>query len=137
MLALLGLLFFFTSAAQGTPPEQSQNSCVTCHLQAGGDLAVPVEKVQNDVHGKHGLSCVSCHGGDTSDMDMDHSMDPRKGFIKPTTRQVAAFCGKCHSNADTMKRFNPSLRVDQETLYLTSVHGKRVAEGDEQPATCI
>lgn len=137
MLPLFGFLLLLSGAAQGTPPEQSKNSCVSCHLEAGGDLAVPVAKVQNDVHGKHGLSCVSCHGGDATEMDMDRSMDPRKGFIKPTTRQVAAFCGKCHSNAETMKPFNPSLRVDQESLYLTSVHGKRIAEGDEKPATCI
>src|ERR1019366_918341 len=51
--------------------------------------------------------------------------------------QVQGFCGKCHSNAETMKRFNPSLRVDQESEFATSVHGKRIAEGDTKPATCI
>jgi hypothetical protein len=137
MLALAALLFLFTGAPQGTPAEPVKNSCISCHLDVGGDLAVPVEKVQNDVHGKHGLSCVNCHGGDATTMDMDRAMDPRKGFIKPSRRQVAAFCGKCHSNAETMKQFNPSLRVDQASLYLTSVHGKKVAEGDEKPATCI
>jgi len=36
-----------------------------------------------------------------------------------------------------MKTFNPSLRVDQELEYRTSVHSKRIAEGDPKPATCI
>ena len=36
-----------------------------------------------------------------------------------------------------MKRFNPSLRVDQEREYYTSVHGKLLKEGVTQVATCI
>jgi hypothetical protein len=70
-------------------------------------------------------------------MDMDRAMDPRKAFVRPTPRQVAAFCGKCHSNPELMKPYNPSLRVDQESEYVTSVHGKRIAQGDDKPATCI
>jgi predicted CXXCH cytochrome family protein len=36
-----------------------------------------------------------------------------------------------------MKKFNPSLRVDQEVEYFTSVHGKLVKRGETKPATCI
>ena len=36
-----------------------------------------------------------------------------------------------------MKTYNPALRVDQEAEYRTSVHSKRIAEGDPRPATCI
>jgi predicted CXXCH cytochrome family protein len=36
-----------------------------------------------------------------------------------------------------MKRFNPSLRVDQEREYYTSVHGKLLKAGEERVATCI
>ena len=37
-----------------------------------------------------------------------------------------------------MKKFNPSLRVDQEREYYTSVHGKLLKEkGDTRVATCI
>jgi predicted CXXCH cytochrome family protein len=37
-----------------------------------------------------------------------------------------------------MKRFNPSLRVDQEREYYTSVHGKLLKEkGETRVATCI
>jgi len=139
MLALLGLLLFVGPAGTHSAAlqQQPQNSCVSCHLEAGGELADPVEKVKNDVHGTHGLTCVSCHGGDANEADMERAMDRRKGFMKPSPKHIAAFCGKCHSNAEMMKRFNPSLRVDQETEYVTSVHGKRVAQGDEKPATCV
>jgi len=116
----------------------AQNSCVKCHADIGDDLAAPIAQVQSDVHGLKGLSCASCHGGDPTDDDHDRSMDPRKGFVgTPAPRQVQSFCGKCHSNAEIMKRYNPALRVDQETEYVTSVHGKKIAQGDQKAATCI
>src|SRR5689334_22691535 len=84
----------------------AQNSCVKCHFELGDELAVPVGLVQNDVHGRRGFSCIDCHGGDPKDDDLDRSMDPKKGFVgKPTPRQVQSFCGKCHSNAEFMKRY--------------------------------
>jgi hypothetical protein len=36
-----------------------------------------------------------------------------------------------------MKKFNPSLRVDQVQEYFTSVHGKRLQGGDLKVATCV
>jgi predicted CXXCH cytochrome family protein len=36
-----------------------------------------------------------------------------------------------------MKQFNPGLPVDQYDKYLTSVHGKRNAQGDTKVATCV
>jgi predicted CXXCH cytochrome family protein len=36
-----------------------------------------------------------------------------------------------------MKKFNPSLRVDQEREYYTSMHGKLLHAGETRAATCI
>jgi predicted CXXCH cytochrome family protein len=122
--------------AQAAPA--AQNSCVKCHAESRPELAAPVSLVGSDAHGKMGLSCASCHGGDPSDDDEHRSMDPQKGFVgKPSPARVQSFCGKCHSNAELMKRYNPTMRVDQEAEYATSVHGKKVAQGDPKPATCI
>jgi predicted CXXCH cytochrome family protein len=97
-----------------------------------------VQATQNDVHGSRGLSCVNCHGGDPTKTEKLLAMNPAEGFIgKPKPVSVAAFCGKCHSNAEFMRTFNPALRVDQEVEYRSSVHSRRVAEGDPKPATCI
>lgn len=61
-----------------------------------------------------------------------------KGYIgKPTVAQIPAFCGKCHSDPGLMKKFNPSLRVDQVQEYETSVHGKLLRTGDQNVATCV
>src|SRR6266540_7241295 len=37
--------------------------------------------------------------------------------------QSCGICGRCHSDAQFMKRYNPALRVDQVAEYATSVHG--------------
>jgi predicted CXXCH cytochrome family protein len=115
-----------------------KNSCLECHKEMGDQLAAPVMAMEDDVHGKRGLSCANCHGGDPTVDDPSQSMNPAKGFVaRPKPADVARFCGKCHSDAEFMKRFNPAQRVDQETEYSSSVHGKRVKQGDQKPATCI
>ena len=139
--AILGtLILAATMSAQAQTPSDgtTESTCVTCHLALGDDMAKPVELIRNDVHGRKGISCVDCHGGDPRESDLDRSMDVRRGFVgKPTPAQIPGFCGKCHSSAEFMKRFNPSLRVDQQAEYSTSVHGKRLAQGDTRVATCV
>jgi predicted CXXCH cytochrome family protein len=65
-------------------------------------------------------------------------MDPEKGYIGvPGRRLTPEVCGRCHSNAEFMRRYNPGLRVDQVAEYWTSEHGQRLAAtGDSSVATC-
>jgi predicted CXXCH cytochrome family protein len=103
-----------------------------------GALSEPVRLTKGDIHDARGLSCVDCHRGDASKDDMAAAMDRRKGFVgKPQPADIPALCGQCHSNAEFMKTFNPSLRVDQEREYSTSVHGKLLKSGDPKVATCV
>ncbi|MBI4589001.1 MAG: hypothetical protein HY725_09195 [Candidatus Rokubacteria bacterium] len=132
LLALLG----WPSAAAG---QQRVESCVTCHLETGDDrLADPVKRFGEDIHSAKGFGCVACHGGDAKEAGME-AMDPAKGYIgKPDRQQVQTVCGRCHSDARFMKRYNPALRVDQVTEYATSVHGRRLKElGDPKVAICV
>lgn len=117
---------------------QKKDSCVECHSQMEGELLEPVTHSKDDIHFSRGLSCSSCHGGDPTQDDPTSAMNKGKGFVgKPAPKDIPNFCGKCHSNADFMKKFNPSLRVDQQKEYLTSVHGKLLESGDQKVATCI
>jgi predicted CXXCH cytochrome family protein len=119
-------------AAQGAKP----NSCVDCHAELPDGLGAPVRAIGDDVHGKHGLSCADCHGGDPADPDMT-SMDPEKGFRgAPEKMDVPDFCGRCHSDPAYIRQFDPSLPTDQLERYRTSVHGKRLAAGDTNVASC-
>jgi hypothetical protein len=134
LLALGTVVVTSNAAAQ----ESEKSSCVSCHEILGGQLADPVTRFATDVHASKGLGCEDCHGGDAEDPGLE-AMDPAKGFLgRPGSLEIPQFCGRCHSSADFMKRYNPSLRVDQVTEYVTSVHGKRLTElADSNVATCI
>ena len=115
-----------------------EDTCATCHLALGIEsLTQPAELYKADVHAAKGFGCAACHGGDPTIMGLE-AMDRKKGYIaKPAPTQVVETCGKCHSDASFMRRYNPSLRVDQVAEYYTSVHGKRLKEQkDPKVATC-
>jgi hypothetical protein len=136
LLCLLAMMFLApprSIAAQG-----QSDSCATCHLALGVEkLTQPAELYKTDVHAAKGFGCAACHGGDPNIMGLE-AMDRKKGYIgKPGPSQVVEVCGKCHSDANFMRKYNPSLRVDQVTEYYTSVHGKRLKEQrDPKVATC-
>ena len=136
LLVLWITIFGFEEAQSAAPAEM--DSCGTCHLALGVEkLTKPAENFKSDIHAAKGFGCVSCHGGDPSIMGME-AMDKKKGYIgKPVGLQVIETCGKCHSDANFMRRYNPTLRVDQVAEYFTSVHGKRLKEQkDQKVATC-
>ncbi|MBI1745163.1 MAG: cytochrome c3 family protein [Acidobacteria bacterium] len=131
----IGALFWLLSSVYSQP--RGKDSCVECHQKMDGELQEPAKKITNDIHYLRGLSCYNCHGGDPSSDDMEVAMDPKKGYIgKPKPTDIPQLCGKCHSNADFMRDYNPSLRVDQLNEYGTSRHGKLLARGDTKVAVC-
>jgi predicted CXXCH cytochrome family protein len=135
LLAFLLLIVLANATAA-----QTKSSCIECHIKLEDTrLSAPAKLFDNDIHKSRGLSCNDCHGGDPTAETKEGAKDPRKGFLgKPKTLDIPAYCGKCHSDANLMKRFNPSLRVDQEREYYTSVHGKLLKEkGETRVATCI
>ena len=79
---------------------------------------------KEDVHATAGLTCAACHQG-----------APATYAALPRTA-IAPLCGKCHSDPAYIKGFDPQVRVDQYTQYLTSAHGKRMSGGETRVATC-
>jgi hypothetical protein len=125
-------------AAPRTASPAPKESCTTCHLEIGDErLASPVKAYAQDIHAAKGIGCAGCHGGDGTDDGMG-AMDPAKGYIGvPARAQLAQICGRCHSDARLMKRYNPALRVDQVAEYASSGHGRRLREsGDPKVAVC-
>ncbi len=111
------------------------NSCIECHEIMEDELAAPVEAFQLDIHQQFGLSCADCHGGNPAEEDIDLAKD--KSFIGiPERTRIPEFCASCHSDSSYMRRFNPSLRVDQEEIYWTSEHGQLLQKGDAKVAVC-
>ncbi len=122
------------SILSAAPPK---DSCISCHSQLPGNFGKPAKLFSEDIHHQQGLGCADCHGGDPNDASMN-AMSPAKGFHGvPSKAQIPTFCGRCHSDPNYMRKFNPSLRTDQMSEYFTSVHGKRLKQGDSKVAVCV
>ena len=116
---------------------QAQNTCLDCHGGLDPPLQVTEQQFSSDIHSKKGLTCASCHGGDPTKADMD-AMSKAAGFRGKILRsQIPELCGRCHSDAAFMRKYNPSLRTDQLSQYKTSMHGKLLAKGDTKVAVCV
>lgn len=134
VLAVLAILPLMSLPGAAQEPN---DSCVTCHSALETPAGEPAKLIAGDVHHQAGLGCADCHGGDPKDFSMD-AMSPAKGFRGvPKKSQVPDFCARCHSNPGYMRRYNPSIRTDQHSEYLTSVHGKRLKQGDTKVASCV
>jgi hypothetical protein len=119
------------------PASPAKNSCISCHTLLEDRSAEPAKLYPSDVHNEAGLTCADCHGGDPNDDSMN-AMSPAKGFRGvPKKTQIPQFCGSCHSNGSYMRRFKPGLRTDQLSQYWTSIHGKRLLQGDTKVAACV
>jgi predicted CXXCH cytochrome family protein len=136
LIAAMALLVPWRANAQPAP---AANTCLTCHATlADTRLAAPVKLFSGtDVHRERGFACADCHGGDPAAGDKARAHDAARGFKGAPRGQVQiAVCARCHSDADLMRRFAPKQRVDQAAEYATSVHGKQLAAGHGDVATC-
>jgi hypothetical protein len=112
----------------------ADDQCYVCHLE---EDMLPEGFDDGDVHVQHGLSCAGCHGGDPTSDDEDVAMSEAAGFVGvPTRRDIAEFCGRCHSSIDFMRRYQPRIPTDQVAQYYTSRHGQKLREGDTRVADC-
>jgi len=119
-------------AAQAMPVSED---CVNCHLGLSDErLVAPVRLFETDVHAEVGFGCLACHGSGG-----EGPPDPDAGFLSaPTRTEIAALCGRCHSDGAYMRQFDPNIRVDQEAEYWTSRHGILLRESnDSSVATCV
>jgi hypothetical protein len=115
-------------------PVAPNSECWKCHLEIEGDSG-PAHGFGEGIHAQEGFTCSDCHGGNPKATDMDAAHDKTwRGAPRPS--EVPSLCGRCHSNAAFMRNYNPRLPVDQEDKYATSVHGQRLAKGDENVAVC-
>lgn len=134
--AVLIALLLLASMAPMVVAQVTTDSCTSCHQNLEGRLAKPAEGMADDAHAKRGLRCASCHGGNPERTGMD-AHDRRAGYVgAPSAKDVPKFCARCHLNPEFMRRYNPRLPTDQYARFLTSVHGKRLAQGDTAVATC-
>ncbi|MFQ6057292.1 MAG: cytochrome c3 family protein [Anaerolineae bacterium] len=118
------------------PPGQGENACFYCHASLSGRNQVVAEEWAGSIHAVRGVGCADCHGGDPTAQEMAAAMSPQAGFIGvPRRADIPELCGSCHADAEKMRIYN--LPTDQLRQYRQeSVHGQRLAQGDENVATC-
>jgi len=135
---VLTALLALAPAAPRVARAAGADECLECHrMQDDKRLSAPTQHFTDDIHAQRGLTCASCHGGDPTKQDIE-AMDPDKGFIgKPKRSEIAALCAKCHADAAFMKRYNPQPYIFSVDEWRTSVHCKKISEGDTKVATCI
>ncbi len=121
--------------AQVINPLFKEDKCISCHQEIE---LMPQDFHENDIHLQEGLSCVGCHGGDPNTEDPEEAMDPNKGFVGiPSRRDIPKFCGKCHSDINFMRTYQPRIATDQVQQFYTSVHGIQLRKGDLKVAECV
>lgn len=136
VVILLFMLCISVSAQKKEMARQTgtDDRCYACHKEIEN---LPKDFSENDVHLHANLACSSCHGGDPKSDDQEIAMSPAKGFIGvPKKKDIPKFCGKCHSNIDFMRAYQPRIATDQVSQYYTSLHGQKLLTGDENVAEC-
>ena len=133
IVAILVLAYCIgTASAQGTKRE---DHCYSCHSAIGDKASTAYEK---DIHFARGFSCAECHGGDSSSEDQEAAMNLRKGFIGIPKKNVSSErCGRCHNNADMMKKYNYSGKTGQLDMLQKSIHGRSSSKENEIIVQCI
>ncbi len=121
MKAALTLLLAASGAGGGRPVPLPQaqvsdtaNGCLACH-------AAQRQAATEGVHAQHGVTCVSCHGGDATVRTLPQAH--RGHFIgKPDKVATAQLCGSCHSDPNKMREYG--LPTGQLAQFRTSKHGQ-------------
>ena len=126
---LLQLMVFLCSGAYVWAQNTPKNYCISCHDDQWQELKA-------SIHGKEGITCERCHGGDPAQKDKALAKAPGTGYIGvPDKLQIVQICGTCHSNVESMNFYG--IPTDQLARYKTSMHGKRLFnEKDTRVAVC-
>ncbi|GAB4325509.1 MAG: hypothetical protein Kow0059_21560 [Candidatus Sumerlaeia bacterium] len=142
LITALLLVCYAAPWSEATAAESFQlagsGQCEHCHQQLGdARLSSPAQTMPRDIHGREGLGCADCHGGDAEAPSMERAHSEAMGFVgRPDPLHIPELCARCHSHPDIMTRFNPALPVDQWEKYKTSRHGMLLEMGLRKVATC-
>jgi hypothetical protein len=124
-----GLLAAAPGARAADPAaSDQQNQCVACHAASDDPIALghAFHEWRYSAHGREGVGCEKCHGGDPAAADAEaahHGVLPASdpaSLVHPT--RLARTCGACHEK--------------ESAAYAGSVHARQVAEAG-RGATCL
>lgn len=118
------------------PRAAGANTCLDCHSSLEGGHSDITSDWQRSIHAERNINCADCHGGDPSASTLEAAMSPDAGYIGvPAKADIPALCASCHADVTRMRQYD--LSTDQYAKYKESIHGRRLAEGDTNVATCF
>jgi len=127
MRALLLGLALASSTAGSAAARDAQEGCVVCHGKEA-------KQFERGLHARLSFGCVDCHGGDPDALET--AAAHTNGFLSlKDPRAAVERCASCHSDSERMQGYG--LRTDQAQIYWTSAHGRALAEGHLDVATCV
>lgn len=136
--AAIYLMLIYTLALEGKNEFQNDmdaDNCLICHIDME---LLPEDYLEENIHQQAGIKCSDCHGGDANESDMEISMSAGRGYKGvPSKKEIPQLCGKCHSDINYMRQFQPRVVTDQVDQYYRSTHGKKLKEGDKNVAECV
>ncbi|HVC21166.1 MAG TPA: cytochrome c3 family protein [Vicinamibacterales bacterium] len=99
---VLGSIVALAVLTIAAPAAAQTDLCAGCHQTApGAPDSEHVERWQHSPHGRNGVGCEKCHGGNPGTADMLRAHQGVVGSDQPSSptnrRHLAATCGACHS----------------------------------------
>jgi len=114
---------------QKAPKDGVLADCYLCHNAIAKEHKESIHGLSLTEGINEAAQCWSCHG--SHDID---SVKNKHSRVYPVN--LASTCGRCHDDTAFIKKY--SLSVNQPgKMYSLSVHGKLVAAGSKNAATCI
>jgi len=125
VLAVVVLLLGLSGSGRA---DQVANACVTCHQREVLPITLghSFDDWRGSAHGRGGVGCEKCHGGDPSASDAAAAhkgvlpADQADSLVNP--RHLAATCGACHAR--------------ERDVYVDTVHARGV-QSEGRGATCF
>jgi len=107
-------LWFILTIVGAAGSAQAVDQCVACHAKLErAELRAPVASAAADVHGKAGVTCRQCHGGDATATKGNQAHG--EGFVASPRGEVAAeVCGGCHQPERVSWEKSPHARAEQQ-----------------------
>ena len=111
-------------------------ACVDCHSRIDNRQHDIADAWLASVHGKAGITCADCHGGDPTSAEVTVAMSRAKGYRGvPGRTETVQLCGGCHSDVERMRQYQ--IPTDQYSKYQASVHGEQLfGKNDTRVAIC-
>jgi hypothetical protein len=118
------------------PKVKGVNTCLDCHTSLDDEAMVEIANHwERSIHNERNVTCVDCHGGNSAAETKEEAKAPDTAYIGiPAKEDIPALCAACHADVVQMRQYD--LPTDQYAKYQESIHGIRLAEGDNNVATC-